>query len=318
MQAGALTFRLTVRGKAIHAAMKSDGVSAIDKYLLLHQAIQALDVRRHQLYSSPLYADPTNVAPISIGTVHGGEWHSTVAETVVAEGRCGIFPGETVDEVRRLLEETVQQAAAADPWLRSHPPHVEWFEGQFEAAETALDHPLIRTLAASHLLVHCRQPSITGVPYGADMRLYTNHGHMAAVLYGPGDVTLAHAADEYVPLAEVIAVTKTVALTVLAWCGGELRGAGRTLMMSMTTDVTPAHSPTGRRRSRGLPVHGAADPALPAQAPAPVARRSSPHRRTVAAAALPGAPTVRRRPRPVRDLRGAAGPTRDGARLPAG
>jgi acetylornithine deacetylase len=230
VQAGALTFRLTVQGKAIHAAMKSDGVSAIDKYLLLHQAIYALDAERHRAYSSSpyagLYADPTNVAPISIGTVHGGEWHSTVAETVVAEGRCGIFPGERVDEVRRLLEATVRRAAADDPWLRVHPPQVEWFEGQFEAAETALDHPLLWTLGASHRQVHGRAPAVTGVPYGADMRLYTNHGHMAAVLYGPGDVTLAHAADEYVPLEEVIAVAKTVALTVLAWCGGELPEAG--------------------------------------------------------------------------------------------
>ena len=30
-----------------------------------------------------------------------------------------------------------------DPWLREHRPHLEWFEGQFEAGETAADAAVI-------------------------------------------------------------------------------------------------------------------------------------------------------------------------------
>jgi acetylornithine deacetylase len=221
VQAGALTFRLTVQGKATHAAMKSDGVSAIEKFLLLHQAIERLDQDRHFHYTNPLYENPANVAPISIGTVRGGEWHSTVAETVVAEGRCGVFPGEPADTVRALLADTVAQVAAADPWLRNHPPRLEWFEGQFESAETDPTHPLITTLAAQHRQVHGSDAPIRGVTYGSDMRLFTNHGGIPAVLYGPGDVRLAHAVDEYIPLNDVITATKTIALMIVAWCGGK-------------------------------------------------------------------------------------------------
>ena len=201
IQAGALTFRLTVQGKASHAAMKSQGVSAIEKYLPIHQAIEALDRERHTAYHNPLYPDPKNVAPISIGVVRGGEWHSTVAETVVAEGRCGVFPGESVAHARAQLEAAVAGAAQADPWLRDHLPLVEWFEGQFEAAETPVAQPLIQTLLACHTAQHGAAPAILGVPYGADMRLYTDHAHIPSVLYGPGDVSLAHAANEYVPVA---------------------------------------------------------------------------------------------------------------------
>lgn len=222
VQAGALTFRLTVPGKATHAAMKNEGVSAIDKFMLLNEAINELNTQRHARYDNPLYDDPTNVAPISIGTIRGGLWHSTVPEEVVAEGRCGVFPGESVEEVRALLTATIQQAAQADPWLAHHPPRLAWFEGQFEAAETDVNHPMLQQLMANHAQVHGALPAIKGVPYGADMRLYTNHAHMPTVLYGPGDVRLAHAVDEYVPLAEVVAVTKTIALTIVSWCGGRL------------------------------------------------------------------------------------------------
>ncbi|MFZ4661517.1 MAG: ArgE/DapE family deacylase [Caldilineaceae bacterium] len=224
VQAGALTFRLTVAGKATHAAMKNEGVSAIDKFMVLNQAINDLNSQRHARYHNPLYDDPTNVAPISIGTIRGGLWHSTVPEAVVAEGRCGVFPGESVAEVRALLAATIQQAAQADPWLAHHPPRLEWFEGQFEAAETEVNHPMLQQLMANHAQVHGAPPAIMGVPYGADMRLYTNHAHIPTVLYGPGDVRLAHAVDEYVPLAEVVAVTKAVALTIVSWCGGRMTG----------------------------------------------------------------------------------------------
>lgn len=222
VQAGALTFRLTVAGKATHAAMKNEGISAIDKFMLLNGAINALNAQRHARYHNPLYDDPTNVAPISIGTIRGGLWHSTVPEEVVAQGRCGVFPGESVAAVRALLAETIHQAAQLDPWLAHHPPRLEWFEGQFEAAETDVNHPMLQQLLANHAQVHGVPPAIKGVPYGADMRLYTNHAHIPTVLYGPGDVRLAHAVDEYVSLAEVVAVTKAVALTIVSWCGGSL------------------------------------------------------------------------------------------------
>jgi acetylornithine deacetylase len=34
--AGALTFRLTVPGRSVHASMRLEGVDAVDKYFLVH------------------------------------------------------------------------------------------------------------------------------------------------------------------------------------------------------------------------------------------------------------------------------------------
>lgn len=219
VQAGALTFRLTVQGRAAHGAMKCEGVSAIAKFLPLFQAIEELDLRRHHDYTNPIYPNPANIAPISIGTVRGGEWHSTVPEVVVVEGRCGVFPGESPAEVRALLAATIDEAAATDPWLVEHPPRLEWFEGQFESCATPVDHPLIAALSAAHRNVHGREPAIEGVPYGADLRLFVNHAGMPGVLYGPGDVRLAHAANESVGVEEVVDAVKVVAGLVVSWCG---------------------------------------------------------------------------------------------------
>jgi len=56
------------------------------------------------------------------------------------------------------------------------------------------------------------------VPYGADMRLLVGVGETPCVIFGPGDVRLAHGADERVPLAEVEACARVLA----AWVADEL------------------------------------------------------------------------------------------------
>ena len=223
IQSGALTFRLTVPGKATHAAMKWDGINAIEKFSMLQTAIKDLEKRRHEEQTHGFYEDPNQIAPINLGTIHGGEWHSTVPGEVVVEGRFGVFPGESIDDARKALEKAITEAALNDPWMKENPPVVEWFEGQFESGETAVDHPLIETLGNCHKLVTGNSTKIRGVTYGSDLRLFTNHGKMPAVLYGPGDVSLAHAANEYVEIEEVITATKVIALMIIQWCGGSFK-----------------------------------------------------------------------------------------------
>jgi len=219
VQAGALTFRVKVPGQAIHASMKRSGVSAIEKFYHILDAANELERRRHESYHNPLYPDPLGVAPISFGTVQGGEWHSTVPNEVIVEGRYGVLPGESIETARKIFADTIQSAAANDPWLKDNPPVLEWFEGQFESGETDVRDPIVGLLSDSHREIIGQEPQLQGVPYGSDLRLFTNHGKIPAILYGPGDVAHAHSVNEFVPLDEVIACAKVLALTIYRTCG---------------------------------------------------------------------------------------------------
>jgi acetylornithine deacetylase len=55
--------------------------------------------------------------------------------------------------------------------------------------------------------------------YGADMRLLVNYGQTPTILFGPGDVRNAHQPDEYVPVADLEIVVRTLALSALRFCG---------------------------------------------------------------------------------------------------
>jgi len=219
IQSGALTFRLKIQGKATHAAMRWDGVSAIEKFNLIHQSILEFEKERHQSFDIKYYESKDRVAPINIGTIKGGEWHSTVPETVVAEGRLGVFPGESAQHARDTFETHLQTISETDDWLKENIPTVEWFEGQFESGQTETNHPLIQSLSDCYHQTTGDVPIIEGVTYGSDLRLFTNHAHIPAVLFGPGDVRLAHAANEYVEIDEVITTVKIIANMIVAWCG---------------------------------------------------------------------------------------------------
>jgi len=217
--AGAASFRIHTKGRAAHGALREEGVSAIEKFYVVHQEIHHLEQRRNERFNDPLWAKGRLVAPISIGKLQSGEWPSTVPDMLIAEGRYGVLPGETLSEARSEFEEAIQSAANRDPFLTQNPPVIEWFEGQFEPARTPLESPLIQLLAQAHETEVGQQAVIRGVPYGSDLRFFTNHANMPAVLYGPGDVAVAHSANECVSFEEVMMVASVVASTIIHWCG---------------------------------------------------------------------------------------------------
>ena len=213
--AGSASFRLHVHGRAAHGAMREQGVSAIERFVELWAAISALESARHERFDHPAFTDGSLVAPISIGRLEAGDWPSTVPESLVAEGRFGVLPGETLADAYRALEQCVATRTSGPGWSGLAAPTIEWFEGQFEPAATPLDAPLVEALGRTHGEVVGRPSAVRGVPYGSDLRFFTNDAGVPAVLYGPGDPSLAHSVGEHVSLGEVRDVALVLALMLL-------------------------------------------------------------------------------------------------------
>lgn len=218
-QAGSLVGRLTITGKSAHGAMRDEGVSAIEKFIPIFQDLQVWEADRNRELQHPLFQHAANKIPISFGYLRAGEWHSTVPETLVAEGRIGLLPGEDMHEFQDEVRQRIMSVAERDPWLRDHPPKLEWVSGQFAPAETQLDEPLPTALAAAHQKVTGSAPVVTGITAGTDMRLYTEIGNMPCVIYGAGDVSVAHQHDEHISVTDVQTAAKTIAALLIDWCG---------------------------------------------------------------------------------------------------
>jgi acetylornithine deacetylase len=216
---GALTFRLHIRGRATHAARRAEGVSAIDKFWPVSQALAALERRRHAAVD-PLVARWPLAHPVSIGRIRAGDWASSVPDLLVAEGRLGVAIGESTDHARLDLESAVAEACERDPWLRDHPVAVEWWGGQFASGRIPPDSDLVDRVKAAHrVAARGRRADVYGAPYGSDLRLLTGLAGIPTLQYGPGDARLAHGPDEAVPVADVATAARTLALVALDVCG---------------------------------------------------------------------------------------------------
>ncbi|WP_329296655.1 ArgE/DapE family deacylase [Streptomyces pseudovenezuelae] len=216
--AGALTFRIEVPGRATHGSTRYVGVSALDAYLPIHRALARLEARRNTDVD-PLMSEYPIPYPLSVGTVRAGDWASSVPDLLVAEGRLGVRLGEDPAQARTELETCVAEACAADPWLRSHPARVTWPGGQFASGRLPAGHPLAALLGDAHAEVTGGpRPSERGAPYGSDLRLYSGAG-IPTLQYGPGDVRLAHGPQERVHVSEVVTVTRALVLATLRAVG---------------------------------------------------------------------------------------------------
>jgi acetylornithine deacetylase len=219
--AGALSFSVNVPGRSAHACVREEGVSAIEKFMLLHEALRALEEKRNSGLGASLYSRYKIPYAINIGTVRGGTWPGSVAESLTFEGRIGVKVGERGEEARRSLEEAVLRACRSDHWLREHPATVEWSGYQFDPASIPLDEPVIGTVRGAFRDATGREAELEGMTYASDMRHLVNTGGTPTVIFGPGDVRDAHAPDEHVSVDELVAVARTLILTILRTCGHE-------------------------------------------------------------------------------------------------
>ena len=214
-QAGALTFTVRVPGKSAHACVRLEGVSAIEKYLDIHRALIQLERERNSEVEHPLLGKLPLPYPLSIGRVQAGNWSSSVPEELIFEGRIGVAMGEASDAVRRQFERTLLNLAEEDPWLRDHPLEIKWSGGQFESGEIPLDHPLVKLCQRCMVDLTGHEPVLQGAPYGSDLRLLVNFGGIPAVLFGPGDVRVAHMPDEHTESSQVILAARAYILAAL-------------------------------------------------------------------------------------------------------
>jgi acetylornithine deacetylase len=213
-QAGALTFEGVVPGVAAHAAHRLEGVSAIDRYLPVHQALTEHERALNADVEHPLMRALELPYPLLVGRLEAGEWSSSVPDRLRFEGRAPVRVGEDVEAARAGVEAAV---AGACP-----PARMSWPGGQFASGQTDPAHPfavLVREAVAAEL---GREVALAGVPWGADMRLWTARG-IPTVMIGTPGIELAHAVDERVSVDDLATVARAIVRVATNFTPGTMR-----------------------------------------------------------------------------------------------
>jgi acetylornithine deacetylase len=210
-----------VRGSLIWPGGEGEryGVNAIDKALFVHQAMAKLEANWGFTKPHPLF--PPGHFNLGLNLIAGRNPgpdvpfivpHECVLDYVVI-----YRPNDDPEAIKREVAEYLDGVFDQDPWLKTHRPALEW-PHQWPAYDTPVDHPICQTLAVAHEQVLGEPAVFQGFP-AVDDATYLERGGIPSISFGPGNVMMAHAVDEYVECEEVIKACKVYAATAIAWCG---------------------------------------------------------------------------------------------------
>lgn len=199
----------TLHGTAAHGSRHDIGVDAIMHAARLALAYERLGDTALRATTHPLLGH----ASVHAATIEGGSGWSTYPERCVLRVERRTIPGETEADVRDEAVRLVAALEAAVPGAR-----VAWTMPLHQApSDVAPDAPIVTALAAAATAVTATAPRVEGLGCWTDAALLNAAG-IPAICYGPGDIALAHAATESVPLDEAEAATEVLARLARDWC----------------------------------------------------------------------------------------------------
>jgi acetylornithine deacetylase/succinyl-diaminopimelate desuccinylase family protein len=190
---GVLRWRIRVQGRAAHSGKPHLGINAIEH---MARVVLALEQEHHRLAADvhPLLGPAT----LNVGRIGGGVQVNIVPEDCVIEIDRRLLPGEIVADVLAGYQALLDGLQRVHPTLRAimEPPMLI-----DEALETPADSAVVR-LATSLLAERGLDARPCGVTFGSDASKLSRQG-VPSIVFGPGSIDHAHAAVEFVPLAEV-------------------------------------------------------------------------------------------------------------------
>jgi len=231
---GVVNPTITVRGRPGHAEMpqpdwrEGGAVNAIEKAVVVLEAVRELRERWAREGSAHPLLVPGELIPT---VIEGGEWwvnypaSCTVVIDVTYLPEQGDPDGGWAEALERQIEEWVAAAARRDPWLAENPPHFEWGTN-LAPAEVEPDHPIVDCALAAGAAAG-RPGAAAALQGWHDAATFTRFG-TPTISYGPSGLandgeTMAHAIDEHVPVADLVATAQALALVAMRWSGGEPR-----------------------------------------------------------------------------------------------
>ncbi|MFD1019836.1 peptidase [Thalassobacillus hwangdonensis] len=220
-QQGSMWFRVHVKGRSAHGGTRYEGVSAIEKSMIVIEHIRYLEQVRNERVTDPLYESIPIPIPINVGKIEGGDWPSSVADLVCIEGRMGVSPEETMEEAKREMERWMEVLKETDPWFETNPPKLEWFGARWVPGSIDVEHELMNAFVSNFREVMEEEPIVEASPWGTDGGLLTELGETPSLVFGPGVTQMAHFPNEYIELSKVFEVAEIMALAMMDWCGVE-------------------------------------------------------------------------------------------------
>jgi acetylornithine deacetylase len=198
---------IVVHGRAAHGSRWDIGVDAIRHAGLVLGELDRLDADTLPRQSHPLLGRPS----VHASMITGGIGMSTYPDRCELRLERRTIPGETPADVRAEVEQLVERVRQSAPALRAD-ISLSVSQSPSDVAENA---PICRALAES-LDREGISRRIEGMSAWTDAAILNDAG-IPAICFGPGDISLAHAAEEFIEAREIEQAADVLARLAGVW-----------------------------------------------------------------------------------------------------
>lgn len=198
----------TAHGRAAHGSQPHLGVNAITSMArFLLRLSEGLPDIEH-----PLVGRPT----INAALIAGGSAPNVVPDRCSVDIDRRVIPGETDPErVLAPLRALVDSIRAEHPEVELDLQIREWTD----AAEAPADSRVAAVARAAVAAETGTVPADVGFTGITDARFYINQARIPTVILGPGSLQVAHTADEWVAVEDLVAAARAYARIAVAFLG---------------------------------------------------------------------------------------------------
>ena len=216
---GTLWFEVNITGKQSHGSMPSEGINALEFAQRLMQTIDE-DIR-------PLIAKPTELpvnppacrmTTLTPTILQAGEKINTVPATCRIGYDWRLVPELSVSWAKEQIIAACEKVKAGMPGSEYS---IVW-RGADDPTLVPKDTDLVETFFASGKTYLGKEMEFSVSPGRDDQKYVVQKGKLEkCIVYGPGRLTLAHKADEYVNIEEMKTAAKIMALSAVDLLGLE-------------------------------------------------------------------------------------------------
>lgn len=190
---GFVWLEIELRGRAAHGSRYDIGVDAIRHAGLLLAELDAFEEKVLVTRTHPLLGR----ASLHASLVHGGIGMSTYPDRCMLSIERRTVPGESIESVIEEVREAFARISARRP---SFDASVRLITAQ-GPSDVSPGAPVVQSLARA-IEGEGMTMAIEGMSAWTDAAILNAAG-IPAICFGPGDIKLAHAAEEWVPIAEI-------------------------------------------------------------------------------------------------------------------
>jgi acetylornithine deacetylase len=198
---------ITFTGRASHGSRYDIGIDAIRHAGLV---LAELD----ELEKGPLRAKTHRLlgrGSLHASTISGGIGMSTYPDSCTLTVERRTLPGETEAQCLDEIERACARVKEKNPQLDAS---VKLISAQLPS-DVAEDAPVVKLLERA-LVAEVMSAPIEGMSAWTDAALLNEAG-IPAICFGPGDIGLAHSAEEYVPVGEIEGATAVLTRAGIEW-----------------------------------------------------------------------------------------------------